>query len=202
MITLYGISSSRASRNIWMLNELGLKYEHVLISDRNGETRSADFMALNPNGKVPLLIDGETRLFESMAINLHLINKYGGELWFEDKNLQGLVMQWSIWALMEFDEGIMHILMAQSEQQRQSAFANVSLAASILEEHLQDKDYLLDNRFSAADLNSAACFSGGAFMNYNFSEFKNLSSWLNRCYSRPAVDIEGSSLLRFRDLLY
>jgi glutathione S-transferase len=186
---------------MWMLNELGLKYEHVPVSDRNGETRTPEFMALNPNGKVPLLIDEETSLFESMAINLHLINKYGGDLWFEDKNLQGLVLQWSLWALMEFDEGIMRILMAENEQQRQKAFANVCQAAGTFDENLQDKDYLLDNRFSAADLNTAACFSGGAFMNYNFSEFENLSSWLKRCYERSGADIEGSSLLRFRELL-
>lgn len=201
MITLYGISSSRASRNMWMLNELGLKYKHMPISDQNGETRTSEFMALNPNGKVPLLVDEETSLFESMAINLHLINKYGGELCFENKNSQGLVLQWSLWALMEFDEGIMRILMAENEQQRHRAFANVGLAASILDENLQDKDYLLDNRFSAADLNTAACFSGAAFMNYNFSEYENLSSWLKRCYSRAAADIKGSSLVRFRELL-
>ena len=102
MITLYGISSSRASRNMWMLNELALDYKHIPVSDRNGETRSVDFMKLNPNAKVPLLVDGETTIFESIAINLHLANKYKGELWFEDLDLQGTVMQWSIWAMMEF----------------------------------------------------------------------------------------------------
>jgi len=201
MITLYGISSSRASRNMWMLNELALDYENILVSDRNGETRNPEFIKLNPNGKVPLLVDGETRLFESIAINLHLANKYKGDLWYEDMDSQGTVMQWSIWAMMEFDEGIMRVLMAENESQRHRAFANLHLAAKVLDDHLQDKNYLIENRFSAADLNAAACFSGGAFMNYNFHEFNNLSKWLKLCYSRSGVAIAGSSLLRFRELL-
>ena len=201
MITLYGISGSRASRNMWMLNELGLDYKHIPVNDHTGETRSVEFMQLNPNGKVPLLVDGELKLFESIAINLHLARKYGDNLWFDDIDLQGLATQWSIWAMIELDENIMHVLTANNESQQQKEFKNLQNAAKVIDDYLQNKKYLIGENFSAADLNTAACFSGGAFMSYNFSEFKNLSSWLKRCYSRQGADIADSSLQRFRDIL-
>jgi glutathione S-transferase len=201
MITLYGISGSRASRNMWMLNELDLDYRHVPVNDHTGETRSAEFIQLNPNGKVPLLVDGELRLFESIAINLHIARKYGADLWFEDIDLQGMATQWSIWAMIEIDENIMHVLSADNEAQAQKEFAHLHQAAKVIDDYLQDREYLIGDNFTAADLNTAACFSGGAFMRYNFAEFINLSSWLKRCYSRQAADIADSSLQRFRDIL-
>jgi glutathione S-transferase len=201
MITLYGISGSRASRNMWMLKELGLDYIHVPVNDHTGETRSAEFMQLNPNGKVPLLVDGELSLFESIAINLHIVRKYGADLWFEDIDLQGKATQWSIWAMIEIDENIMHVLSANNEAQAQKEFAHLRQAAKVIDDFLQSREYLIGDKFSAADLNTAACFSGGAFMRYNFAEFINLSRWLKRCYSRQGADIEGSSLQRFRDIL-
>ena len=201
MITLYGIASSRASRNMWMLNELGIEYEHVPISDYSGETRTPEFMQINPNGKVPLLEDGDIKIFESIAINLHLAKKYGDELWFDDIDLESQATQWSIWGMIEVDENIMHVLMAENETQVQRQFGHLKSAARVIDEHLKNRDYLVSDTFSAADLNAAACFSGGAFMRYNFNEFTHLSRWLTACYSRSGAAIEGSSLLRFRELL-
>jgi glutathione S-transferase len=186
---------------MWMLNELELKYRHVPTNDHNGETRSPEYLQLNPNGKVPLLVDDDYTIFESIAINLHLARKYGGDLWFEDINMQGQVCQWSIWALMEIDENIMHVLTARDDVDAQRQFANLQAAANVIDGFLAERQYLLGDKFTSADLNAAACFSGGAFMRYNFSEFTNLSQWLKRCYMRAGANIEGSSLLHFRDLL-
>jgi glutathione S-transferase len=201
MLTLYGISSSRASRCMWMLNELNLDYKHVSVNDHNGETRSPEFMLLNPNGKVPLLVDGEHSVFESIAINLHLANKYQSKLWFDDVDMQGQVTQWSIWAMMEVDENIMHVLSAKEEAEAQRHFSVLLASVKVLDDFLSQRQYLIKEQFSVADLNTAACFSGGAFMRYNFNEFTHLSRWLKMCYSRTDAAIEGSSLIRFRDLL-
>jgi glutathione S-transferase len=78
VIRLYGTSNTRAFRPLWMLEELGLPFEHVKLDFAKGETRSADFLRLNPNGHVPVLVDGDLVLFESMAINLYLAERYGG----------------------------------------------------------------------------------------------------------------------------
>ena len=76
MIKLYGIPASRTSRCIWMLEELGVKYENI-PTNFIGEAQKPDYLKLNPNGRVPTLDDERHRLFESLAMNLHLARKYG-----------------------------------------------------------------------------------------------------------------------------
>jgi glutathione S-transferase len=186
---------------MWMLNELNLDYEHIPVNDHNGETRSSDFIQLNPNGKVPLLIDGDYRIFESIAINIHLARKYPNSLWLENIDLEGQIIQWSIWAMMEIDENIMHVLSSHNEKEQQKQFSNLLSSARVIDDFLSQKPYLVGDQFTAADLNAAACFSGGAFLRYDFAEFKHLNRWLKECYLRSGAGVKGSSLLRFRELL-
>ncbi len=80
MIHLYGSRHNRAFRTYWMLEELGLAYEATPLDTQGGETRTEEFLAVNPNGHVPTLVDGEHVVWESMAINLYLARKHGGPL--------------------------------------------------------------------------------------------------------------------------
>ena len=80
MLTLYGAMASRAHRVVWMLKELGLDYEHVPTHFMDGSTRKPEFLAINPNGRVPVINDAGFIVYESMAINLYLAKKYGGVL--------------------------------------------------------------------------------------------------------------------------
>ncbi|MBT7449654.1 MAG: glutathione S-transferase, partial [Rhodospirillaceae bacterium] len=85
MIKIYGSFVSRATRNLWMLEELGLEYEHVSLDWAKQENRSAAYLKINPAGKVPTLEDGDATLSESLGINLYLVQKYGqGGLWPDD----------------------------------------------------------------------------------------------------------------------
>ena len=77
---LFGISGSRALRAIWGIEETGIDYEHVPVSF-GADSKAADYLAVNPNGRIPALIDGDLQLFESMAINLYLARRYGGALY-------------------------------------------------------------------------------------------------------------------------
>jgi len=94
MIKLYGIPRSRTIRPLWMLEELGLPYENVKVSFVN-ETRTPAFLNLNPNGRIPVLQDGNLTLWESMAINLYLARRYDKGLWpkgVEDEGPLGRVV--------------------------------------------------------------------------------------------------------------
>ena len=105
MIKLYGVPASRAFRALWMLRELGLEFENVPTSFANGGTRSAEFLKLNPNGHIPVLVDGSTVLWESMAINLYLARQYGaGSLWPATVADEGRAFQWSFWVMTEVDK--------------------------------------------------------------------------------------------------
>ena len=66
---LYGVPGSRAIRSLWAIEDIGIEYEHVPVNLMD-ESQRAEFLAVNPNGRIPALQDGAVTLFESMAINL------------------------------------------------------------------------------------------------------------------------------------
>lgn len=75
MLRLYGTAQPRAFRPLWLLEEIGVPYEQVKTDFANGDTRRVEFLAINPNGHVPALVDGDLALFESLAINLDLAER-------------------------------------------------------------------------------------------------------------------------------
>ena len=78
-LEIYGVARSRAFRTLWMAGELGLDYRLITVDFADGGTRRPEFLAINPNGHVPVIDDDGFRLWESMAINLYLAKKYGGD---------------------------------------------------------------------------------------------------------------------------
>src|SRR5689334_7302926 len=73
-VKIYGPTQSRASRALWIVHELGIPFEHVPVEMK--DTKSPEYLKINPNGKVPAMVDGNLTLFESMAINRYLAEKY------------------------------------------------------------------------------------------------------------------------------
>ena len=80
MLQLYGNSRSRAMRCLWMLEEMGKPYQLIEKSTRADDLQSAEYLRLNPNARIPTLVDGDLVLWESMAINLYLAQKYEGPM--------------------------------------------------------------------------------------------------------------------------
>ena len=97
MLRLYGAARSRAVRALWMLGELGLNYDHKDYLPRAPETRTPEFRALNPNGRVPVIDDDGFVLSESMAINFYLAKKHESPLYPSDPKNEALALQWSLW---------------------------------------------------------------------------------------------------------
>jgi glutathione S-transferase len=75
-LKVYGVARSRAFRAVWMAAEPGLDYERVKIDFVDGEARTPEYLAVNPNGHIPAIDDDGFILWESMAINLYLSKKY------------------------------------------------------------------------------------------------------------------------------
>ena len=107
MITLYGHPFSRAHRVLWMLKELDLPFEHVPTGFQDGGTRTPAFRAINPNGRVPALVDDGQAYFESLAINLYLASRYGGPLAPAGGTEPALATQWSLWATTEIERTLL-----------------------------------------------------------------------------------------------
>jgi glutathione S-transferase len=112
MLRLYGTPQTRTFRPLWMLEELGVPYEVVKTDFASGDTRTPEFLRINPNGHVPALVDGELALFESMAINLYLGERYGADsLWPATPSDRARAVQWSFWVMTECESALFAVLL-------------------------------------------------------------------------------------------
>lgn len=195
MIKLYGVPASRAFRCLWMLRELGLEFDNVPTNFATGDTRTAEFLKLNPNGHIPVLVDGSTVLWESMAINLYLARQYGaGSLWPASAADEGRALQWSFWVMTEVEAPLLATLMHRRilpREQRDAAAAAAGEAKlagplGVLDGALRGREYLLGDRFTVADLNVAAVLSWALMAGIDLGRWPQLAAWLARCADRPA----------------
>jgi len=193
MITLYGVPRSRAMRALWMLEELGVPYENVPTSFI-GETRTPEFLKLNPNGHIPVLRDGDLVVWESLAINLYLARKYDGGLWPRTVEDEGRTFQWSIWAMTELEEPIITCLLHRAflpAEQRDAKKADdaaerFAKPLGVLDGTLAGKPYILGDTFTVADLNVASVLCWAGLAGLDLSRAPNAAAWLGRCTGRPA----------------
>jgi len=194
-IKLYGIPQSRATRCLWMLEELGVPYENVKVHFV-GEAQKPDFLKINPNGRIPALDDDGVVLFESLAINLHLARKYDGGkgLWPSAADDQSRAIQWSIWAMTEAEPPLMKFLLNRvflPEAQRNEAEAKAGEAAfakplGVLEGALAGRPYLLGDGFSVADLNVGSVVGWAPTLG-KLKLTPEVAAWFSRCSERPAL---------------
>ncbi len=193
MIKLYGIPRSRTIRPLWMLEELGIPYDNVQVSFVN-ETRTPEFLRLNPNGHIPVLQDGDLTIFESMAINLYLARKYDKGLWPKTVEDEGRAFQWSFWAMTELEEPVItavtHRWSFPPEQRdpnkAEDAAERFKTPLRVLDGVLAGRQYLLGNAFNVADLNVASVLSSAPLAGLDLSSAPNALGWLVRCTDRPA----------------
>src|SRR5512139_2520934 len=107
-VKIFGIPQSRALRCLWMSRELGIPHENVHVHFT--KTReSPELMEVNPNARIPAIDDNGFRLYESMAINLFLVKKYGAGKDFALKTVEeeGLATQWSFWVMTEVERPLL-----------------------------------------------------------------------------------------------
>ncbi len=204
-ITIYGVGRSRASRNIWLCLEADLPFEQVpviqarrvevpLAPDAPLNTRSPAYLAINPNGLVPAMRDGELVLFESIAINLYLARKIGAPLGPGDLAEEGLIAMWSLWSATEAEPWAIQILMHRAylpEAARDPAAAARAAEAlvpkfAVLDRHLASREWLVAERFTVADINVAEVLRYAALATELFAGAPNVERWLRACQSRPA----------------
>jgi glutathione S-transferase len=205
-LKIYGVLRSRASRNIWLLKEIGVPFEHVPViqayrlADPNAlgaplNTASPAFRKVNPNGLIPSMVDGDLVLHESLAINLYLAKKYGGSLAPENLAEDGQMTMWTLWAMTECEPHTLQILynrLAKPESERDYTLATASVAAverpfSVLENHLKEHNgFVVGDRFTVADINLAEVFRYAQPASELFADRPHLTAWINACQARPA----------------
>lgn len=205
MVTLYGVTRSRASRNIWLMNELGQPYEQVPVIQANRlanpeapdapvNTRSPSFLAVNPNGHIPSMKDGDLVLNESLAINLYLAKKFGGPLAPANLAEEGEVAMWTLWAATEAEphaiQILYHRLMKQGDE-RKPELADAAVVAlrqpfQVLNDALAANGHLVGGRFTVADINVAEVIRYASPAPELFEAAPHVKAWLAACQARPA----------------
>jgi len=193
MLRIYGSANSRALRVIWMAAELGLKYDHKDWLPRAPETKTDDYLALNPNARVPSIDDDGFILSESMAINMYLAKKHKSPLYPADPKLEALCWQWSLWETDRLDRQIVDYVrnsVASPPAERKPAVAEaawlqVAPAFDVLETALGKNPWLAGPAFSVADLNVASALYRA--LSIDVSKWPNFNAWLQLCWDRPAA---------------
>ncbi len=187
MIKLFWCPQTRASRILWMLEEMDEPFEVEMVDIRNPETKTAEFLAASPMGKVPAIEDGPVKIADSSAIALYLADRYpasGLAPAIEDP-LRGSYLYW-----MTFTPGVIEPSMAEKFNQWEvnrgsSGWGDYDLMMEVLEKGLKDGPWLLGERFSAADI---LVGSSIYFMKLFgiLPETPVLETYLEQCLARPA----------------
>jgi glutathione S-transferase len=193
MLRIFGSARSRTIRTLWMAAELGLQYEQTDLLPRSLGTRTPEFLAMNANGRVPVIDDDGFILSESMAINFYLAKKHGSPLYPADPRNEALAWQWSLWETDRLDRQIVNYAnhtTALPEAERNKAIADAAWeeivpALDVLDGALAKSQWLAGPAFSVADLNVAGALYRGLFM--DLSRWPHVQAWLQRCWDRPAA---------------
>lgn len=179
-----------------LARHLGLPVEYEYVDLGAGHQRGAPFKALNPNAKVPVLVDGDVTLWESNAILVHLARKAGSDLWPDDQR-QVDIIRWFMWETHAFTkpggtfymEYIIkaHYGLGDPDIVALDAAGKVfKRGAKILEAHLEDRDWMVGDSITVAD------FAVGAMMAYRdearlpLDDFRNIRRWAERLDALPA----------------
>jgi glutathione S-transferase len=192
MIKIYGPKLSSAFRNHWMMAELGQEYEHVPMDMKARDHKKPEFLEMNPTGQVPVMVDGEVVLFESMAINEYLGLKFKPEILGEGIVDKANALKWSIWTYLNVHKhfGMIAYQTLWSPEKDQSAIDKASVEVvpflTILDKHLEGKTFLLGDKFSVADINAGVIIGYGAMCGFDLSPYPNLAKWYETITSRPA----------------
>ncbi|TBN41189.1 glutathione S-transferase family protein [Paracoccus subflavus] len=206
MLTIHGVTRSRASRIIWLCHEMELPFRQIPViqayrlgdpdaTDAPLNTHSPAFLSLSPAGAIPVIEDDGLVLSESLAATLYLARKHGGPLAPADLAEDALMMQWSFYAATSIEPDALTILFLHGRARPPSDEDGAIIANSaerlvrplkVVEGHLSSRSYLMGDRFTVADINMAEVLRYAQGHGDLMSRFPAVMAWLEACQARPA----------------
>lgn len=205
MLKIYGVYKSRATRILWLMEELGTPFELVpvlqayklkdpMAPDARLNTRSPEFLAVNPMGSIPTIEDEGLVLNESLAQTLYVAKKNGGPIGPRDLQEEAQMLQWSLFAATSIETDALKISMANAEgrlsteagQQEAKVIARIlARPFGVLEKHFAHNDYAVGGRFTVADINLAEIVRYAQAYQPLFDAHPKLAAWLAHVQARP-----------------
>lgn len=193
---LYFAPNTRAVRTAWLLNELGIEFEIERFELGNPAMRAPEFLAVSPNGRVPVLEDGDVRIFESAAIAEYLVARHGGGRLAPEPSSSAFpeYLQW-----LHYGEGMIMGPMSnyvvetillkperRSEEHARRAQKLMARAVEAVDTGMDGRDYLA-GEFTAADtITGHACIMCERF-GVDYSGMPHLKAYVDRLQERPAL---------------
>jgi len=204
-LQLYSLPTPNGVKVSIMLEEIGLPYEPHTINIMANETWGPEYLALNPNGKIPAILDPDgpggkpVALWESGAILLYLAEKTG-QLLPKDPIARIETIQWVFFQMaavgpMFGQVGFFHKFAGkdyEDKRPRDRYVAESKRLLGVLEGRLADRDFIMGDEYTIADIallgwvrNLVGFYEAGEIVDY--ASLKNVPAWLDRCLARPAV---------------
>jgi glutathione S-transferase len=190
---LYEFGPTRSIRVRWTLQELGVDFEPIRINLMAGEHQRPEFLKINPAGKIPVLIDRDLVLTESVAIVLYLAEKYSNKgLLPVNLDQRAQVNRWLLFAATELEQPLWRISRhTLLYPQAQRLPGDVMIAsrefkdmARVLEKHMQGREYVVGDRVTVADFVLAYTLDWGN-EDKLLGECPQLLAYMKRMYARP-----------------
>lgn len=194
---IYGERLSRAERVLWTLDECEIDYEHS--PDPVSGEKSQQLLSINADGAIPTLDDNGFVITQSWAINLYLARRYGGGLASANPQEEAKILQWTFWAATDVENTIIESIhatgMLDPEQRNlelvAAHFSSLQRPLTALNAALENRDYLVGDRFTIGDLNAVSIVSWLVLLGFDFSNFRATQQWIQRCMQRPHFPVRG-----------
>jgi glutathione S-transferase len=195
MMKLYGFGPTRSLRALWGLKELGAEFEFIPVDLQAGEHRRPEFLALNPAGRVPVLVDGDLVIPESAAIVLYLAEKYPKKgLMPASLEQRAQVYRWVMFAMTELEQPLWRMakhtfLYPEHKRLPQDidlAREDFAAMASVLERHMNGRQFIVGDRITVADCVTAYLMDW-ANEQHLLDDLPSLKAYLQRMYARSTA---------------
>jgi glutathione S-transferase len=195
-ITFYHSAMSTAVITDLVLEELAVPCERIKVDLKQGGTRAPEFLRVNPNGKVPVLVHDGTAIWESAAITLYLGEIFGVAkgLYPEPGPRRGEAMKWVVWANVTLGDAFGRWVRNTSDwipaeqhnaKAAEAAAADTRNCLRILDQALAGREYLLAG-YTLADAHVNSLVDWLRYMKMDFGDYGQLNAWSQRCAARPA----------------
>jgi glutathione S-transferase len=200
---LYEFGPTRSIRARWTLQELEVPFEAVTVNMMKGEHRSAEYLDVNPAGKLPALVDGDLVLTESMAIVTYLAEKYPAKGFIPaDIKERADFHKWIMFTATELEQPLWRIARNTSlypEDKRQPSDVEMARAdfremGNVLDEHMDGRTYLVGETVTVADFALAYTLDWANEISL-LGDFPRLQAYMTRMYERPAAPMRIADAL-------
>lgn len=198
-IVLYWHPMSSASPIACALAELDVPHERVKVDITTAEQRRPDYLALNPNGKVPTLTVDGAPMFEALAIEIWLGQTYGVKrgLWPAVGTAEYLqAMAWSTWAYVTYGAQLTRLNAANElgtpgDAHGTAAHKLLDGLLSLLDDRLSRQTWMLGDAYSLVDLIVASVIGYSAYVGAPVASHPKTLAWLQKVQARPSMQIES-----------